>query len=130
VPELEPYLYSLWRVVPDIQRGESMNAGVILYCKRKQFLKALVELDASRLALLAPGFDPAPVREHLELRKKIALGDPTAGPIALLPISPRFGWLVAPASTIIQISPVHTGLTSDPEGQLQNLFETLVLPRK
>lgn len=123
----EAYQYAIWRIVPDLVRGESLNGGVVLYCKRKRFLGARVYLDEKRLAILAPGIDPGPFRNHLELRRAIAAGEKQAGALAGLPDSPRFGWLVSPSSTCIQSSEVHTGLCEDPERELEHLFRRLVL---
>ena len=84
-------------------------------------------IDEAALAALAPGFDPAEVRSHLALLERVAAGAPEGGPIAALEPSERFHWLTAPASTIVQTSPVHTGLTSDPAAELDHLFELLVV---
>ena len=66
------------------------------------------------------------MRGHLDAFARIAAGDPQAGPMAALPPSERFHWLVAPSSTVIQCSPVHTGLTDDPPGELERLVARLV----
>ena len=124
----DPFAYALVRVVPHVERGECLNAGVVLFCRQRAFLAARVSLDERRLAALAPDIDPAAVRPHLDAVPRIAAGDPAAGPIAALDRSERFGWLVAPSSTIIQPSPVHTGLSDDPAGMLDHLFVTLVAP--
>ena len=121
-----PFQYAIVRVVPDIARGECLNAGVVLLCRPKRYLGARVGLDAARLAAIAPGLDAAAVQPHLDAIVRIANGDPDAGPIAKLGIAERFHWLVAPSSTIIQASEAHTGLCSDPAKELDHLFETLV----
>jgi hypothetical protein len=121
-----PFQYAIVRLIPDLARGECLNTGVILMCRPKRFLGARVHLDEDKLAALAPGFDPTEVRPHLEAIARIAEGEPEAGPIAALGFAERFHWLVAPASTIIQVSPVHTGLCSDPAAELDHLFATLV----
>jgi hypothetical protein len=121
-----PFQYAIVRLIPDLARGECLNTGVILMCRPKRFLGARVRLDESKLAALAPGLDPAAVRPHLEAIERIAAGEQDAGPIAALGLGERFHWLVAPASTIIQVSPVHTGLCSDPAAELDHLFATLV----
>jgi hypothetical protein len=124
----DQYAYAVLRVVPRVERGEQFNAGVVLFCRRRRFLAARVELDERRLAALAPGVDPAAVREHLDALVRIAAGDPAGGPVAALEPSERFGWLVAPSSTIIQPSPVHTGVCDDPRAMLDRLFAELVAP--
>ena len=128
--DLEPdqFAYAILRVVPRVERGEQLNAGVVLFCRRRRFLAAKVDLDAVRLAALAPDLDAAQVRAHLDALARIAAGDPAGGAVARLDASERFGWLVAPSSTIIQPSPVHTGLCEDPEEMLDRLFAELVAP--
>jgi hypothetical protein len=121
-----PFQYAIVRVVPRVERGECVNAGVVLFCRPRQFLAARVALDVARLLALAPDIDLDGVREHLEAVERIAAGDPGAGAIAALPASERFHWLVAPSSTVIQCSPVHTGMTGDPERELERLVGRLV----
>jgi hypothetical protein len=123
----ETFSYAVVRVVPRVERGESFNAGVVLFCRRRGFLGARIGLDESRLAALAADLSPREVLAQLEAIVRVADGDPMAGPLAALPPSERFGWLVAPASTIIQPSPVHTGLCVDPAETLERLFVELVL---
>ena len=126
MPDARPFAYALLRVVPRVERGEQLNAGVVLFCRQRDFLDMRCELDEARLAALAPDLDPAPVRSRLDALHRVATGDPAAGALAALPPSERFGWLVAPSSTIIQPSEVHTGLTEDPRATLDRLFESLV----
>jgi hypothetical protein len=121
-----PYQYAIVRVVPRVDRGECLNAGVVLLCRSRAFIGARTELDEGRLAALAPDVDPATVRPHLAAIERIARGDPAGGPMAALSAAERFHWLVSPASTIIQPSEVHTGLTDDPAAELEHLFATLV----
>ena len=121
-----PFQYAIVRVVPQVERGECLNAGVVLFCRPLRFLAARVELDGERLRALAPEVDVDAVRGHLDALVRVADGDPGAGAMAALPASERFHWLVAPSSTVIQCSPVHTGLTADPEGELDRLAARLV----
>lgn len=123
------YQYAIWRIVPDLIKGEWFNGGVVLYSRRKRFLNAFVYLDEKKLLALAPRTDPEPFRFHLELRRAIAAGETNSSPLAELPDSPRFGWLVSPSSTCIQPSVVHTGLCEDPGYELEKLFEKLVLSK-
>lgn len=123
-----PFAYAVLRVVPRIERGERFNAGVVVFCRQRGFLGAKVELDDRRLAALAPDTSANDVRAHLEALVNVAAGDSDAGAIAALPASERFGWLVAPSSTVIQPSEVHTGLTDDPVATLDALFRELVEP--
>jgi hypothetical protein len=120
------FQYAVIRVVPRVERGESLNAGVILLCRPKRFLAARVGLDAARLRALAPDVDPATIETHLAAIERIAAGDRSAGPIAALGQGERFHWLVAPSSTVIQPSEVHTGVCDDPAEELDHLFEALV----
>ena len=121
-----PFQYAIVRVVPRVERGERVNAGVVLFCRPRQFLAARVALDVARLRALAPDVDLDGVRQHLEALERIAASDRAAGAIAALPASERFHWLVAPSSTIIQCSPVHTGLSEDPAAELEHLVAQLV----
>jgi hypothetical protein len=121
-----PFQYAVVRVVPRVERGESLNAGVILLCRPKRFLAARVALDEDRLRAIAPSVDPSTIATHLAAIERIAAGDPDAGPIAALGQGERFHWLVAPSSTVIQPSEVHTGLCDDPAVELDHLFDRLV----
>jgi hypothetical protein len=121
-----PFEYAIVRVVPRVERGEALNAGIVLMSRARRFLGARAELDEGLLAAMWPDCDPEIVRDHLAAIVGIAEGDPAAGPIAVLSAPERFHWLVSPSSTIIQPSPVHTGLTADPAATLEHLFRTLV----
>ena len=121
-----PFQYAALQLVPRVERGERVNAGVVLFCRPLRFLGARTQLDEVLLGALSPNCDPAAVREQLRVMELIAAGDAAGGPIAALPASERFHWLVAPASTIVQPGPVHTGLTSDPAAELDHVFAKLV----
>jgi hypothetical protein len=125
-PRDNEFQYALLRVVPRLERGEQMNAGVVLFARRRRFLEARVRLDPVRLTTLAPGSDPAPLARQLDAIARVAAGDADAGPIARLPQSERFAWIVAPSSTAIQPSPVHVGICDDPAAELERLFDELV----
>lgn len=125
----EPFQYLVVRVVPCLERGEYVNAGVVLFCRGRGFLAAALGLDEQRLAALAPGLELASIRRHLDGLGRIAEGDPDAGPVARLEPSERFHWLAAPSSTVVQPSPVHTGLCEEPGATLAHLFARLVAPR-
>ena len=128
MPEPQPsqFQYSIVRVVPDVERGECLNAGVILLCRPRRFLAARVGLDETKLRAISPDADPATILPHLAAIQRIAAGDTSAGPMARLGQGERFHWLVAPSSTVIQASEVHTGLSDDPAAELDHLFERLV----
>jgi hypothetical protein len=120
------YAYAVLRVVPDVERGEAVNAGVVLFSRRRRFLALRCALDEDRLLALAPEVDLPAVRTHLALLEAVAAGDPAAGRLAALEPSERFGWLAAPSSTIVQPGPIHTGLSDDPEATLERLVSRLV----
>ena len=122
----EPFQYAVLRLVPRVEREEFVNVGVIVFCRTRRFLAARVALDPRRIRTLAPDIDLEAVREHLDARVRVAAGDPDGVPIAVLPQSERFQWLVAPSSTIIQTSSVHSGLCDEPDAVLERLFEQLV----
>ena len=122
----EEFQYAVLQVVPRVERGERINAGVVLFCRRRGFLAARVALDRARLAAIDPAADAGEVERHLDVYSRVAAGDPGAGAVASMPDSERFHWLVAPSSTVIQPSPVHTGLTDDPAASLDALFAKLV----
>ena len=127
MPALISFDYAVIRVVPRVERGEILNAGVLLFCLQRDFLAAKVEVNAPRLLALWPEIDVELVRHHLEAIPRICAGSPEGGPIARLSLRERFHWLVAPRSTIIQVSPVHVGLCESPERALDELFRQMVL---
>ena len=129
MPELWQFDYAIIRVVPRVEREEFINAGVIVSCPAKDFLKAGIELDRERLYALDPLLDPATIQKHLDAIPVICEGGAAAGPIGLLPPRSRFHWLVAPRSTVIQTSPVHTGLCEDGDEMLERLLDRMVRPR-
>jgi hypothetical protein len=128
VPAEKAYDYAIIRVVPRVERGEFINVGVILSCPHLDFLEARIELDVARLLALDPAVDVDVMRGHLDMIPAVCRGGAEAGAIGELPQRSRFHWLVSPRSTIIQISPVHTGRTSDPAAVLRRLLDTMVRP--
>ena len=125
----ELYDYAIVRVVPRVEREEFINAGAILSCQRTGFLQAAMELDEARLHALDPHADLETVRSHLRAIVAICAGLPEGGPIAQLPLRARFHWLTARRSSIIQTSPVHTGLCTDPGAALEHVMDRMVRPR-
>ncbi len=126
MPAEYTYDYSIVRVVPRVDRGEQVNAGVILSCADSDFLDARIELDESVLLALDPTVDLDAVRTNLAVIPVVCRGGPEAGPIGMLPARARFRWLVSPRSTIVQPSPVHTGRTTDPVACLEHLMDRIV----
>jgi hypothetical protein len=120
------YDYAVIRVVPRVERQEFINVGVILWCRDQDFIDARVELDEARLRMLDPAIDLDVVKRHLASFAIICKGGEEAGPIGKLPKRERFDWLVAPRSTIIQTSAVHTGRCADPAQTLEQLLDTMV----
>ena len=125
----EPYSfdYAIVRVVPRVERGEFLNAGVIVFCSTAGFLDARIALPRVRLLGMAPSIDCALIESHLDAIPRLCRGGKEAGPIGELPQRGRFHWLVAPRSTVIQMSPVHSGVGHDLQAELDRLFEKLVL---
>jgi len=126
VPDKFRYDYAVIRVVPKVDREEFINAGIIVSCPELSFLEARIKLDESRLLALDPHVDLDLVRNHLASIPTICRGGDGAGSIGQLPQRQRFHWLVAPRSTVIQTSPVHTGRCGDPAAALEHLVATMV----
>ncbi len=129
MPAEYTYDYAIIRVVPRVDRGEQVNAGVILSCADSDFLDARIELDESALLALDPTVDLAAVRTNLDVIPVVCRGGPDAGPSGMLPPRARFRWLVSPRSTVVQPSPVHTGRTTDPAACLEHLMDRMVRGR-
>ena len=126
MPDKFRYDYAVIRVVPKVDREEFINAGVIVSCPDLSFLEARIKLNEARLLALDPSIDLELVRNHLSAISTICLGGADAGSIGQLPQRQRFHWLVAPRSTVIQTSPVHTGRCGDPAAALERLVATMV----
>jgi hypothetical protein len=127
VPAINAFDYAVLRVVPNVERGEFLNVGVVLHCPAMQFLGCRVALNEDKLTLLAPATDREVIREHVEAFARICAEDPKAGPIARLTRRERFHWMVSPRSTVIQVSPMHSGICEYPDETLEELFRRLVL---
>ncbi len=126
MPALLSYEYAIIRVVPHVERGEFLNAGVILSCRERRFLAARLALDRARLLALAPECDCEEIERHLEGIPLLCEGDQQAGALATLSQTERFHWLVAPRSTVIQISAVHSGRCAEPAVELEKLLSQVV----
>lgn len=121
------YDYALIRLVPNVERGECLNVGVILFCRTLDFLGARIYLNEVRSLAMSPDLDLLAVQQQLDTIVLICEGGPEAGPLGKMSQSERFNWLVSPRSTIIQISPTHEGVCDNPEVTLEHLFKTMVL---
>jgi hypothetical protein len=118
--------YSVLRVVPRVDRGESINAGILVYCRPLRFLRAVVDLDPDRLLALDPAADVAAFRQALTAITAVCDESAAAGQAGQQDIGRRFRWLTAPRSTVVQPGPVHTGLTRDPAAEADRLLQALV----
>lgn len=124
----EAFEYAVLRVSPRVERGETVNVGVVLFCRTSRFLGVKIDLGERQVAALralAPDADLDAVRSHLASIEAIVRGASSAGPIAALAAPERFRWVTSPSSTIIQPSEVHGGMTEDPRASLEELFEKL-----
>ncbi|MCB8904349.1 DUF3037 domain-containing protein [Streptomyces flavochromogenes] len=118
--------YALLRVVPRVERGECFNAGVVVYCRARSYVAARTHLDEAKLSVLDPAADVTGVRAALRAVEGVCLGGDAAGQAAGDDAGRRFRWLIAPRSTVVQPGPVHTGLTTDPEAEVERLLDLLV----
>jgi len=128
VPDLHTYDYAIVRVVPRVERGEFVNAGVIVCCAPQNFLRALIDLDEARLRALDPTLEIEAIRSALAAIPAVCAGGEQAGALGQLSLRERFDWLVAPRSTSIQMSPVHTGRARDLDEATERLLDALVRP--
>jgi hypothetical protein len=126
VPDLRTYDYAIVRVVPRVERGEFVNAGIILSCDVERILEGRIELDEAALLALDTGVDLELVRGSLATIPAICAGGPAAGAMATLSARERFHWLVSPRSTIVQTSPVHTGRCDNIEEVLAHLMKRMI----
>ncbi len=120
------YESAVLRVVPRVERGECVNAGILVYCRAEAYVGARTHLDETRLLALDPRADVAGVRAALRAVESLCAGGPAAGQAVSDDPGRRFRWLVAPRSTIVQPGPVHTGLTTDPAAETERLLDLLV----
>lgn len=128
MPAAASFDYAILRVVPRVERQEFINAAVVVFCLEKRYLDARVHLDPVRLTALWPDAEIEVIRDHLNAIPRICAGDPTAGSIARLSQRERFHWLISPRSTIIQPSPVHTGVCDEMDQLLDRLARQFLLP--
>lgn len=119
--------YAILRVVPRVERQEFINAGVVAFCLEKRYLAARIHLNENRLRALWPDADVELAREHLEAVRRICDEDPAAGPIAKLSQRERFHWITSPRSTIIQPSPIHTGVCHETDALLDRLTKQFLV---
>ncbi len=125
--ENQLFEYAVIRAVPRVEREEFINVGIVLFCKRLNFLQTRCQLDEKKLLCLDEKADVAQLKQYLQAFDRIATGHTDGGPIARLDTASRFRWLTATRSTILQTSKVHPGLCSDPVKVLEKLHTDLVL---
>lgn len=123
----EAFEYAVLRVVPRVDRGEAINAGVVVYCRPLGYLGSRIHLDEARLRALDPTADPRVIDRALRAAADVCAANGDAGPAAREDIGRRFRWLTAPRSTVVQPGPIHTGLTCDPDAEADRLLQVLVL---
>jgi hypothetical protein len=109
-----------------VDRSEFVNVGVVVYCQALSFLEARVVPDLGRVVALDPEVDVDGVRSHLEAVRALCAGLESAGENGRRAAGERFRWIVAPRSTVVQLSPVHTGITDSPHEELNALFDRMV----
>ena len=118
--------YAVIRVVPRVEREEFVNVGVIVYCPAQSFLAVEFEINEQKLRAFAPDLEIAEIEKHLRAFEQISRGGDQAGAIGKLAAGARFRWLIAPRSTIVQTSPVHSGLCADAKTALNRLLDLMV----
>lgn len=123
---MSPYQYLVLRCVPRVDRGESINVGVVLYEQTSQTLTCASHLDEARLVSLAPDLDPEQVRRSLAVITDVCAGRSGQGRPSLATLGQRFGWIAAPRSTVIQPGPVHGGVTADVAAEVERLLDRYV----
>jgi hypothetical protein len=129
VPALHTYDYAIVRVVPRVERGEFLNAGIILASDLERFLRSEIDLDEAAMLALDPHVDVELIKRTLAAIPAICAGGPDGGAIGRLSVRERFHWLVAPRSTMVQTSPVHTGRCADLPAALEHLMATMIRRR-
>ena len=126
MPSRSPFSYAVLRIVPDIEREEFLNAGLVLFCRSRRYLRARTSLDSDRLRALRPTADVDGLEAQLALIEHIASGEVASGPLAGMSQSERFHWLTTPRSTAVQPGPIHGGMAEDPDTTFEHLYSTLV----
>ncbi|WP_029038717.1 DUF3037 domain-containing protein [Salinimicrobium xinjiangense] len=121
------YEYSVIRVVPRIDREEFLNVGVVVFCKKENYLQVKYKLDSQKLQIFSNGLDLEQLEKNLQSFQKICHAAKDGGPIAQMDVPSRFRWLTAVRSSVIQTSRPHPGFSDDLDQTLNRLFAELVL---
>ncbi len=125
-PLRSPFSYAVLRVVPDIEREEFLNAGLIMFDRSRRFLAVRTSLDVESLESLSGGCDVEAIRDQLRFVEAVASGEVTTGPFGAMSQSERFHWLTTPRSTLVQPGPLHAGTADDPAETFEHLYTVLV----
>ena len=125
--ENNQFEYAVVRIVPQVEREEFLNVGVVLFCAKEKFLQIMYQLNEERLQAFCPQVDVEEVREYLQAFEQICMGSTNAGPIARLPVAERFRWLTATRSTMVQTSKVHPGLCANAGEMLLKIYTQQVM---
>jgi hypothetical protein len=125
-PSRSSFAYAVVRIVPDIEREEFLNAGLILFCRPRQYLRARTAIDGEALSVIRPESDVAAIGEQLRFLEAVAAGTLEVAPFASMSQSERFHWLTTPRSTLVQPGPLHAGMSDDPDATFDHLFDVLV----
>ncbi len=126
MPSRSAFSYAVIRVVPDIEREELVNVGLLLFDRERRFLSARTSYDEAAIGALHEGCDHDAIRRQLELVEQIAAGTAGTAPFGAMSQSERFHWLTTPRSTVVQPGPIHGGTTDDPQATFDHLFGVLV----
>jgi hypothetical protein len=124
-PPRSAFTYAVVRVVPDIEREEFLNAGLIVFSRPHEYLVARTHLDAAALDALRADCDVEGIANQLRFIEEVASGD-VSGPFGAMSQSERFHWLTTPRSTLVQTGPLRTGTTDDPAATFEHLYGLMV----
>ncbi|WP_338789904.1 DUF3037 domain-containing protein [Bernardetia sp. Wsw4-3y2] len=120
------FKYAILRIVPKVEREEFFNVGVIVFCKRKKFLDIKYNINENKLKAFSCEIEVELLNDYLKAWKLVCQGNSSSGKIGQLELSERFGWLTASRSTIIQSSKTYSGLSSNPNEVLEDIFKEYV----
>lgn len=121
------YEYAVIRVVPKVEREEFINIGLILFSKRKRYIRFEYHIPELKIKSFCSEFDLIQLKENLESFAKICTGAKNGGPIAALEPDEKFRWITAVKSSSIQSSRPHPGLTNNLDDTFNKLYNELVL---
>lgn len=120
------YEYAVIRIVPKLEREEFINIGLIMFSKKKRYIRAQYEVNKQKISVFSIELDYECIDNQLQTFNKICSGDNTGGVIATMDVAERFRWLTAVRSTSIQTSRPHSGFSSDLDETFDRLYTELV----